>query len=1283
MTEATFDAIAERIARLGRREADTAMASPAPSQQVERLTRLLDETVGSFGAALEKSEARAVEAITRSEGKAARALEAVGGWIERAERRDAALDRTLEGLARRLEDIDERLMQQPEATAANVRQTMQAIEQRLERIGRAAQADAAQPPGLAEALRDLDRRMQSIARQLADPAAQRAADGARDASIGRLETQLAEILSTVKRGADDDERRRSEPDPRRGLFDGDLAATIHEIAERQRTLDVETEKRIEPMMRELRDETHASIRTLRTDLEALIGRIAPPGEGRAAQAEIGREIKALTLALGDLAPRRQVQRIEAAMRDLAARIDASRSEGVRESLLAPIERMLGEIRATLKEPRGLADVGRQIEALRGRIEALSAGADPRAIGALQADMAEIRATLGRDDGARTLQAIERRMMEISDRLDEIAARPQSSRGDEAIEAAIRDIRALLDRPDPSPGIEARLSEQLALQTRAIEAKLEAARPRPGGADASPELAAMVDILAERLSGIHAMLEEAPRSPEVERLSRQVAQIEGKLDRLPSQSAAGDVAGMVRQLAGKLDAIERALPDAAALSETIRRLSDTVDRGGIDQAALARIDGQFARVHERIDEVAANNGQSPAMERAIADIFSQLDALRSNGATVAAAAARASVEETLKSIGPDALMGAAGEGVAALGRDLAALKAQQDQSDRRNFETLTTVNETLEKIVDRLSMLEADILEARTRSAGEHIREFAQGAALGQARAEPGRFSRAAAPQERFSPGDPFDDEPFAPRAQEPLPAVETPPIAPRRETAEFSSAPLRGAPPEPAAEPQPQKATSLVMSMRQMLSRGMDARIEEEPTPALAASRMEPSFADPAPAAPLEAAGDPMRADTLAAPQDDDLDVPLEPGTTTPREGLGSGRPAAATAELPEPEARSPRSEFLKLARQAMSAGETPPEPKAGRGKAAKAAAQAPRTERVSVMELDGAGKAVSARKVVPLIGVAAVVAAAGLGGAMLYGGDFFGTRNDETPARPAPVEGGAPTEAAPQEAPPAPQSSVPPPRRVDEAAAPADPAFGADPMATASVPEAPAAAPVAPARALPPVTAGGVAIAKLRELAELGDAPAQYEMALRSLEGRGLERDPAEAARWLEKAARAGLAPAQYRLGAMYREGSGVKADSRKALDLFRKAAEKGNAKAMHNYAVVLSEGTGGAPDYPGAARWFLQAAEHGIRDSQYNIAILYARGLGVPQDLSASYRWFDAAARQGDKDAGVKRDEIGAKLDPAKRAIAREAAEAFRPRTLDPVSNDVVLPTAAAAQG
>ena len=199
---------------------------------------------------------------------------------------------------------------------------------------------------------------------------------------------------------------------------------------------------------------------------------------------------------------------------------------------------------------------------------------------------------------------------------------------------------------------------------------------------------------------------------------------------------------------------------------------------------------------------------------------------------------------------------------------------------------------------------------------------------------------------------------------------------------------------------------------------------------------------------------------------------------------------------------------------------------------------------------------------------------------------------------------------------------------------------------------------------------------ASLRDAVIAGSPAAQYELAQRLFEGRGMPQDQQAAAVWFERAASLGLAPAQFRLGTLYSKGAGVQRDAAAAKRWYARAAEAGNARAAHNLAVLYAEPVGELPDYVEAAKWFRRAAEFGVRDSEFNLAILYARGLGVDQDFRRSWLWFSLAAAQGDADAAKKRDEIAAKMSPDALAAAADDLAKFKVSKSNPAANEVATP-------
>lgn len=227
----------------------------------------------------------------------------------------------------------------------------------------------------------------------------------------------------------------------------------------------------------------------------------------------------------------------------------------------------------------------------------------------------------------------------------------------------------------------------------------------------------------------------------------------------------------------------------------------------------------------------------------------------------------------------------------------------------------------------------------------------------------------------------------------------------------------------------------------------------------------------------------------------------------------------------------------------------------------------------------------------------------------------------------------------------------------------------GAEP---ASVPATPKAEMPAMSRSveMPPAMLGPLS---LRHAAAKGDARAQFEVAARYAEGKGIPQDFAQAATWYQRAAAQGLAPAQYRLGALYERGLGVGADPGRARAWYGRAAEQGNLRAMHNLAVLSAGRPGVRPDYASAVQWFTEAANRGLADSQYNLGILYESGLGVPASNIEAYKWYALAARSGDKDAAKRRDVVRQKLDAGSTKAADVLVIQWRATAVEAEANEM----------
>ncbi len=413
-------------------------------------------------------------------------------------------------------------------------------------------------------------------------------------------------------------------------------------------------------------------------------------------------------------------------------------------------------------------------------------------------------------------------------------------------------------------------------------------------------------------------------------------------------------------------------------------------------------------------------------------------------------------------------------------------------------------------------------------------------------------------------------------------------------------------------------------------------------------------------------------------------DQPLEPGVGAPRgrnpgslaDRIAASEVVLAGASSPDiPDAASSKSNFIAAARRAAQAADRAAQTKIESGGSSEVATAAGRlAKRMSKLRA-----LIGGTSSIVLVLISIQIARTMLG----ISDQTEMAAEPSQPALAALQEPAAAASPAPQPADVVPALPLPGLIVPLEAARPATmvpPASGAGPSfeITGSIPPPakPAAAPPSPPRAAPaPATAHAPsAIAAeqfpatfgsaLRAAAAKGDPAAQYEVALRYAEARGVAQNLAEAASWFERAANQGLAPAQFRLGGLHEKGLGVKKNIDLARRYYSAAGAAGNAKALHNLAVLHAEGVDGKPDYPTAARWFRKAADYGITDSQYNLAVLYARGIGVQSNMAEAYKWFALAAREGDAEAARKRDEIAARLDPRSLTAATLAVESWKPQ-------------------
>ena len=187
--------------------------------------------------------------------------------------------------------------------------------------------------------------------------------------------------------------------------------------------------------------------------------------------------------------------------------------------------------------------------------------------------------------------------------------------------------------------------------------------------------------------------------------------------------------------------------------------------------------------------------------------------------------------------------------------------------------------------------------------------------------------------------------------------------------------------------------------------------------------------------------------------------------------------------------------------------------------------------------------------------------------------------------------------------------------------------------------------------------------IDELKLLANQGDIDAQNKLGAAYFNGKGIEKNAAEALRWFRQSAEKGYAKAQYNLGVMYYVGQGVPQNHAEALNWFSKAARQGLADAQYNLGVMYYQGAGIPQNYQEAFKLYSQAAQKGHALAQYNLGLMYLAGNSVPKDSVKAYMWLSLAAGQKVPEAVKNRDYLAAKMTEAQLAEARKLASDWKP--------------------
>jgi localization factor PodJL len=1068
-----------------------------------------------------------------------------------------------------------------------------------------------------------------------DAASQYAAGQVTDA-ISRLERRLDQFMAKGGSAISEIERRLNAVDNTvaqlnrgssrpNGAPTSPLDQALFEIAERQRALDGER-PRNDPARAPTQD-----LGGLEQQLRAITDRVEtlqPCGIDNTVEALRG-DLAEIGEMLKDAMPRHVVEGLEAGVRQLVERIDAQRHINIDSAAFANLERGLAEVR----------DVVQALAPMESRVEF--------------------------DETVRTL----------SRRVDDIETNKQSSIAFEQLEGAIVGLRAIVSHVASNDALTT-LSDEVRTLTTKIEQTSERSRAEVRDVvqaltpmESRGEFDESVRTLSKKFDDIDTNKQNSIAFEHLEgaivglrdMVSEEVRTLTAKVEQTSTSGVLENIEQRIAMLADALQARNLATENTQAIENSIQLLFEQIDRLQLtrsEQVAVHQLETQIAQLVERVEASGPHFAKLETIERALADLHGYLKQHQVSQTVPKTEAERADAN-TIK-------------------RDV-----------QRTQDTLDSIHGTLNQLVDRFAGVEIGKhgaasavpdaeniqLSARSRAREESLAplplamdpQLSAAAFMQIAQASNGDRTERRDPARGKQPVGVAPTPANASSDNQTL-KLERPPIDPNLPPDHPLEPGIRGrsvpspaeriamsqsalGPTKPVGESEPDGKVNFIAAARRAAQaaasiEGTSARVATSPVEPLQSGTQKTSGSGKRLRAILVATSTTIVVlgslylvwNVISAPQSSDENMPPAAVESTP-DRINTGPASSSVPNDETPDMSTPPAETIP----------------SGTG------------QRSNLLP-DGTAFPPTA---------AGILLPANPGGfaALPKVATFPEPKTTASiPASPMPASSTrslsmqSPSAQAPATQSPAMQSPVAQP-----------PATSAPSLASVASRAAapPATTPPSPARTGTPdrfpATIGGAA---LRAAAAKGDPAAEFEIASRLAEGRGVPRDLTAAAEWFERAAKQGLAPAQVRLGSLYEKGLGVKKNLETARRHYLSAAEAGNARAMHNLAVLHADGTDAKPDYQNSAKWFRKAADYGITDSQYNLAILYVRGIGTEPNLGEAYRWFAIAAREGDAEAAKKRDDIASRLDRSTLAAARAAAEAWSAQPQIEAATDVQSP-------
>jgi localization factor PodJL len=595
---------------------------------------------------------------------------------------------------------------------------------------------------------ELKWRLESLSRD--DSARQAAASAAATAAAEEIRSaRLADAISRIDRQLDRLSRSKRSARPE---SDDSVDDALAEITARQHALEDDF---VEPKLFDLPAGDAARRDTQNAAVEKQLQEIAAQIKGLQGSMQLDGLASGLTRTIEEAAPKKAIEAIEEQLRQLTGQVEAARLSAPADHIellradIAEIGRSLAEAK-----PQAVAAIEQQVRDLTDEVANLQPLTDEIA-NVLRREFAEIGTAI-RESMPQTAGASLGEQMRLL--AEEMARLSPPVRADEIAEALRKDLGEIaetLKNAMPAGALASLEEEVRALGTR-VEANRASLQDHPVIADIETSLADLrhrleimaplgdVASLAETVRTLSAQADTiANQVAAPERLAQLDEAIATLRDLAGNVASPADVAALSRDiqaLAEKVDSVQpeavmtldRRLTEMAAAFESrqaeavtipsdlealFQKVADRLDsielRAG-DPGAMHSLDGRLAGLSDKLDVSHAQLGRLDTVERGVADLVEQIQALRTQNDDKLQTIQRELIENTTRAVS---------EPAEAIRRDVATLKELQSAIDRRTQETFEAVYGTIEQVVDRLAGIEGDRGpkdDPGSHNAGPHI-----------------------------------------------------------------------------------------------------------------------------------------------------------------------------------------------------------------------------------------------------------------------------------------------------------------------------------------------------------------------------------------------------------------------------------------------------------------------------------------------------------------------------------------------------------------------------------